>query len=211
MNNWLPGVACGIFLAVGAGASAADADTSAAAPASGIDLQYVDPGVPAKDDFYRHVNGKWLATVEIPPDKGSYGSFDKLVDLSLDRVRGIVEGLGNAPATSDPEQRKVADLYAAFMDEPTLNALGAKPLDPEFARIAALRDTRGLPALIAHLTRIGVEMPFDVQVHQDARDSTRYIVDLGQGGLGLPDRDYYLQDDAKLKQAREQYLSLIHI
>ncbi len=86
-----------------------------------------------------------------------------------------------------------------------LERLGLRPLDGEFARAAALHTKAQIPSLIAHLNRIGVAAPYTPTVHQDARDSTKYVFDLNQDGLGMPDRDYYLQDDAKLKQIREQY------
>ncbi|HXN11097.1 MAG TPA: M13-type metalloendopeptidase [Steroidobacteraceae bacterium] len=172
---------------------------------SGIDLQYVDDGVRAQDDFFRHINGKWLDTVQMPPDKARYGSFDQLRDDSLDQLRTIVDGLAQATDPSDPDQRKIADLYASFMDEAALETQGLKPLAPEFVRIEAITKKSEIPALIAYFNRIGVSAPYTPQVHQDAKDSTRYVFDLNQDGLGLPDRDYYLQDDARFLQIRARY------
>ncbi len=176
---------------------------------SGIDLQYVDDGVRAQDDFFRHINGKWLDTVQMPPDKARYGSFDKLRDDSLDQLRTIVDGLAQASDPSDPDQRKIADLYASFMDEAALETLGLKPLAPEFGRIEALTKKSQIPALIAYFNRIGVSAPYTPQVHQDAKDSTKYVFDLNQDGLGLPDRDYYLQDDARFQQIRASYAEYV--
>ncbi|HEX4051229.1 MAG TPA: M13-type metalloendopeptidase [Steroidobacteraceae bacterium] len=172
---------------------------------AGIDTQYFDPSVRAQDDFYRHVNGKWLDTTQIPPDKGSYGSFVKLQDDSMDELRGLIEALGKPGGASTADDRKIAALYASFMDEAALQGLGARPVQAEFARIEALRSKRQIPALIAHLNRIGITAPYTPSVHQDAKDSTHYVFDLGQDGLGLPDRDYYLQDEAQLKQIRAAY------
>src|SRR6202142_1313532 len=172
---------------------------------SGIDLQYVDDGVRAQDDFFRHINGKWLDTVQMPPDKARYPSFDQLRDDSLDQLRTIVDGLAQATDPSDPDQRKIADLYASFMDEAALETQGLKPLAPEFVRIEAITKKSEIPALIAYFNRIGVSAPYTPQVHQDAKDSTRYVFDLNQDGLGLPDRDYYLQDDARFLQIRARY------
>ncbi len=177
----------------------------APAPNSGIDLQYVDPGVRAQDDFYRHVNGKWLATTVIPADKGSYDMFEYLADKTEQQLRGIVENLGKSVDPSDPDQRKIADLYASFMDEPAIERAGLKPLAAEFARVDALKSGAGIPALIAHLQRIGVTTPYTPQVHQDAKDSSRYVFDLGQDGLGMPDRDYYLLDQPEMRKTREAY------
>jgi putative endopeptidase len=172
---------------------------------SGIDLQFVDGGVRAQDDFYRHVNGVWLDNTEIPADKGRYGSFEQLADDSLERLRGLVEPLQHSLDAADPDQRKILDLYASFMDEAELERLNLKPLAGEFARIAALKRKAQIPALIAHLNRLGVGAPYHPQVHQDAKDATRYVFDLAQGGLGMPDRDYYLGSEDRLQQVRASY------
>ncbi|MGP8098886.1 MAG: M13 family metallopeptidase [Steroidobacteraceae bacterium] len=172
---------------------------------SGIETQYIDNTVRAQDDFFRYVNGKWLASTEIPPDKGRYGSFDKLNDDTLDQLHSVVERLQTSVDASDPDQRKIADLYASFMDEAALERLGLKPLNGEFAKIAALKSKAQIASLIAHFNQIGVSAPYTPVVHQDARDSTKYVFDLSQDGLGMPDRDYYLQHDAKLNQIRAQY------
>lgn len=172
---------------------------------SGIDVQYFDNSVRPQDDFYKHINGKWLAETEIPPDKGSYGTFVKLRDESEAKLHTIIDGLEKSVDSSDPNQQKIADLYHSFMDEPTLESLGIKPLNAEFARIDALKDKKEIAGLIAHFNEIGVAAPYSPFVHQDARDSTKYVFDLEQDGLGMPDRDYYLLNDDKLKQARERY------
>jgi putative endopeptidase len=189
-----------------AAAAAAEAAEAGAGPLqSGVDLQYVDHSVRPQDDLYRYLNGKWLDTFQIPPDKGSYESFTFVYDATQEQLRGIVEGLG----TADAEERKLADLYASFMDEARLETLGLQPLRAEFAAIDALADKKEIPALIAHLNRTGAGAPYDVSINQDARNSAQYAVIVRQSGLGLPDRDYYLKDDAKLKDARAKYLTHI--
>ncbi len=208
MNNLLLGAACACLL-VGC-SKAPEAPSQAAAPAapalvSGIDIQYVDDSVRAQDDLFKHINGKWLAATEIPADKASYGSFDKLFDDSEEQLRSIVDGLQKSAAAKDADQQRIADLYASFMDESALEGLGLRPLDAEFARIDTLKDKRELAGLIAHFNQIGVTAPYTPGVHQDAKDSTKYVFDLGQDGLGMPDRDYYLQHDEKMEQARKQY------
>jgi predicted metalloendopeptidase len=192
--------------AVNASAVAAATD---APLASGLDLAYIEPGVRAQDDLYRHWNGKWLASFEIPADKGSYDAFTLINDNIQEQLRGIVEGLASAPPTPGSEAKKIADLYASFMDETRLEQLGGKPLREQFAQIDALASKDELPALIARLNRTDAAAPYDLSVDPDQKDSTRYAVTLSQSGLGLPDRDYYLKDDAKLKAIREQYLSHI--
>jgi predicted metalloendopeptidase len=169
---------------------------------SGLDPANMDTSVRAQDDFYQHVNGHWLATTEIPADKSSYGSFDMLYDKSIENLRSIIEDAQKAPA-SDVGQRKIGDLYASFMDEARLESLGIKPLQPELARIDGLKSIGDLAGFIAHNNVLGVDAPFGTNVHQDNKDSTKYVVDFSQSGLGLPDRDYYL--DAKLKDTRDKY------
>jgi putative endopeptidase len=175
---------------------------------SGLDLSYVDSSVRPQDDLYGYMNGKWLHTFQLPPDKALVGSFSNIEDVTEEQLRGIVEGLGNG-AGGDADARKLADLYASFMDEARLESLGAKPLQAEFAQIDAVNDVHALPALIAHMNSMGAGAPYALFVNRDARDSTQYAVILTQAGLGMPDRDYYLAEDAKLKDARAKYL--VHI
>jgi putative endopeptidase len=192
---------------MGHSVTAAAADVEAASPplGSGIDTQYIDHNVRPQDDFFRYVNGVWLDNTEIPADKSRYGSFDKLNDDSLESLRGLIEQLHAGVDAADPDQQKILDLYDTFMDEAALERLDVKPLAAEFAHIAVLKSKQEIPALIAHLNRIGAGAPYAASVHQDARDATKYCFDLSQAGLGLPDRDYYLQDDEHLKQARTKY------
>jgi len=205
MNRWLWSVA-GISFIAGCSQSGAPQGTAATAPlTSGLDTQYIDEGVRAQDDIYQHMNGKWLASFEIPADKSNYDQFSKIYDDVQKQLRDVVEGVQKSVDASDPDQQKIADIYTSFMDEAALEPLGLKPLAPEFARIDALKDRSEIPSLIAHLNRIGVAAPYTPQVHQDAKDATRYVFDLGQSGLGMPDRDYYLLDDAQLKQTRASY------
>jgi putative endopeptidase len=176
-----------------------------AAMHSGVDLQYVDSSVRPQDDVYEYLNGKWLRDFQLPADRGAAGSFSAIEDSTEEQLRGIVEGLGKAPPDGDPDARKLADLYASFMNEEQLEALGTKPLQAEFAAIDAVKDPSALPTLVARMNGIGAGAPFGLFVNLDARNSTQYAVILTQSGLGLPDRDYYLKDDAKLKQARDAY------
>ncbi|MDB5934865.1 MAG: peptidase, partial [Massilia sp.] len=106
--------------------------------------------------------------------------------------------------------QRIGDFYASFMDEPKLETLGLSPLNAELARIAAIKDKSELPAMMARLGQLGVRVPYDFGIHQDAKDSTKYVADIAQGGLGLPDRDYYLKaDDAKLADALAKYV--VHV
>lgn len=173
---------------------------------SGIDTQYFDDTIRAQDDFYRHVNGKWLDTVEIPADKATWGSFAKLADDADIALRDIIETAAKAGDKATGEQQKIGALYASFMDEAHLDELGMKPLAETFAQIDAVKDKNALVGLMGALTQQGISAPLTPFVHQDNKDSTKYVVDLYQTGLGLPDRDYYLKaDDERLKDALSKY------
>jgi predicted metalloendopeptidase len=203
-----------LSLALAAGFAHAAEGTPAAAKstgsvptlASGIATQYIDASVRPQNDFYKHLNGKWLQTVEIPADQASWGSFDQLYEDSRSHLRGIIEKVSADANAQDADAKRIGDYYASFMDEARLEQLGVTPLKGELERIAALKDKSELPALLAHLGKIGVNVPFDFGIHQDNKDSTKYVADIGQGGLAMPDRDYYLKaDDAKLAEAKAKY------
>lgn len=174
---------------------------------SGIDTQYIDNSVRPEDDFFQYLNGLWLKSVEIPADRASSGSFLQLRDNTQTQLRAIIEAAAQHPnPTADPDAKKISDFYASFMDESQLEQRGLKPLAREMAQIAALKNVAQLPALIAHFNQIKVTAPYEVNVHQDAKDATKYVVDIGQSGLGMPDPDYYLKgNDAMLVQARAKY------
>ncbi len=174
-------------------------------PVSGIATEYIDPAVRVQDDLFTHMNGKWLATTEIPADKSSWGSFAKLRDDIQPQLRAIIEGAA-ANKAGGPEAQRIGDFYASFMDEARLEQLGLTPLNAELAKVAAVTDKKQLPQLISHFNQIGVTAPYGYGIHQDNKDSTKYVVDIGQDGLGLPDRDYYLKaDDQKLADILAKY------
>ena len=191
---------------IAAFASAADV-VKPSGPISGIDVQYIDPNVRAQDDFFVHLNGKWLKATEIPADKSSWGSFAKLRDDTQPQLLALIEAAQkDKGAKAGSETRKIGDMYASFMDQARLEKLGYKPLTGELQRIRGMRDKRAVPAMIAHLSQIGVPVPYGIYIGQDARESTRYAAYVSQSGLGMPDRDYYLKkDDAKLAKTRAAY------
>ena len=163
------------------------------------------------DNFYQYVNGKWLAAIEIPPDRPAYGTATKLFDDTQRRLREIVESAATSTdAVSGSNQSKIGTLYNSFLDVARIERLGNAPLAGEFARIRAIQSIHDIPALIAHLQQLGVTVPYGLSVHLDSKDSTRYVFDVQQDGLGLPDRDYYLRDDATtLRLIRRQYQAYI--
>ncbi|QNA87747.1 M13 family metallopeptidase [Massilia sp. Dwa41.01b] len=198
----------GLFAAAShAGAhDAVPAPAPAAAAVSGVDVAAIDRSVRAQDDFFRYSQGTWLKDVEIPSDRSSWGAFNVAQDKVEGQVRDIVEGAaGDKDARPGSDIRKMGDYYASYVDETRRNALGLAPLKQELARVQALKDKRGIAALAARFSRLDAGAPLDMVVHQDNRDSTRYIVDINQSGLGMPNRDYYLQDEARLKDIRARY------
>jgi putative endopeptidase len=189
------------------GAAMAQTLADTADARSGIDTQYFDASVRPQDDFYQYINGKWLATADIPADRPAYGTASKLYDDCQRQLRQIIEAAAeDAETDADSDQAKIGVLYNSFLDEPRIERLGTKPLAAEFTRIEAIASKRDIPALIAHLQQIGVTAPLGVSVHLDSRDSTKYVFDVQQDGLGLPDRDYYLKNDATtLRLIRHKY------
>ena len=177
--------------------SAAIAAGNKAPQKSGIETATMDNAVRAQDDFYMHQNGTWMKNTEIPADRSSWGTFVQLSETVQPQLRALIEEAAAKGGNADA--KRVGDMFASMMDEGRAEQLGITPLNGERARIAAITDKKQLGAQFAHFSRIGVSSPFDVSVHQDNRDSTRYVADLGQSGLSMPDRDYYLKkDDAKL-------------
>ncbi len=187
--------------------TSAPAAAAQALRGSGVDQQHIDPAMRAQDDFFQYLNGKWLKAAEIPADKASWGAFEKLHDDTQPILRAIIEKSAGVPhQVAGSDAQRIGDFYASFMDEARLETLGMTPLQPTLAKIGALKDKAELPALFAELSFIGVNLPYDVGIDQDSRDSTKYAAIVSQGGLGLPDRDYYLKpDDAKLADALAKY------
>ena len=176
--------------------------------ASGVDTANFDPATRPQDDLFQAVNGKWLASFEIPADKSNYGSFTKLDDDAEKQLKTIIEEMAATESVATgTETQKIRDFYNAFMDEAKLEELGTKPLEPTFARIDALKSKADISGLMAALVREGYRMPLVPYIHQDNKNATEYIGDLYQSGLGLPDRDFYLLNDAKFKGLREGYLA----
>jgi putative endopeptidase len=165
----------------------------------GFDEKGMDKTVQPGDDFYNYANGNWSKNTPIPADKSNYGSFNLLSDLSESRTRGILD-----TAAKDPNS-KIGRAYATYLDTGTIEAKGLAPIRPWLKKIAALTDRAQYPALLAEADRAGIRGPFGGGVGQDDKSPEQYALSLGQSGLGLPDRDYYLSADAKLVEARNAY------
>ncbi|GAC1305670.1 MAG: M13 family metallopeptidase [Vulcanimicrobiaceae bacterium] len=192
-----------LVLLVGAGGSTAVAQTVPST--SGIQTSNLDRTCKACDDFYRFANGGWIAKHPIPAAYSSIGNFRVLYDRNFDVLRGLLDDPSLRVAAAGTNARKLGEFYAACMDTNGIAAAGIAPLAPEFATIAGVRDPRGLGAPLAQLASVGVGAFFSASGGPDQHDSRTTIVQLRQGGLGLPDRDYYVRDDAKSVALRAAY------
>ncbi|PWJ52765.1 putative endopeptidase [Quadrisphaera granulorum] len=195
-----------------AASAAPQAAAQAAEPAtrSGLDLAHVDTSVRPQDDLFGHINGGWLVAHEIPADRSSDGAFRALYDAAEEQVRAIVEeAAASAPVeVSGPASGgalgQVGRAYRAFMDVERVEALGATPLEPLLAEVAAVRDRSALAALLGTYQREGLAALVAAYVSPDAKDSSRYVVYAEQAGLGLPDEAYYRLDEHA--EVRGKYL-----
>jgi len=187
-------------------AGLAQAAGMAASMSSGIDLTGFDREVRPQDDLFRHVNGTWLKTTEIPGDRSRWGMFDQLRDEADQNVRAILE----SPAVAgDADGQKIRDYHASFMDEARAEELGAKPLEAELARIAALSSPAEVAAYMGAAVTTGMSVPLAAFISIDRRNSNAYAAYLWQSGLGLPDRDYYVREDAKFVEIRAKYVDYL--
>jgi putative endopeptidase len=152
------------------------------------------------------VNGAWLAKTEIPADRGEYGGFYEAIDRTQERLREIVDAAAKAPnKTSGSDDQKLGDFHVAFMDEARVSQLGRKPLEPELARIDALATKTDLARHMARMNMLNITTLMGGYVDGDAQDPKTSVLYLSQSGLGMPDRDYYLKDDPKLREYRQAY------
>jgi putative endopeptidase len=210
-------LACVALLAAALTGIAAPAQTSPAATSAELrvfDPTLIDKTVDPCENFYRYSCNGWFKRNPLPPDQTSYGRFTELYELNRLHLKQILEqaaapaaaGSASVPPRSANEQ-KIGDEYASCMDTATVNRLGITPLQPELDRIAALKSTAQLPALLAHLHSIGVSAFFGMSSNSDFADANAVISFYGAGGLGLPERDYYTRTDAKSVEQRQQYLA----
>lgn len=167
-----------------------------------IDPTAIDHKVSPCENFYQFACGSWINKNPIPPDRGRWTRFDVLSELNLEKLRAILE---TAAAGSDPATRKIGDFYASCMDEAAIEAKGLEPLAPELARIDAVTSPADLAALIAREHENGARAFFAFSSTPDNADATKVIAEVDQGGLGLPDRDYYLRTDAASAELRSAY------
>jgi len=179
----------------------------APAPVGGIDPADLDRSVSACVDLNQFGNGGWLASHPIPPDQSYWGSVSILFEQNRDRLHGILEKAAATPASDGSDERKIGDFWASCMDEAAIEAAGAAPIQPELGRIDRIATPADLQAEIGRLQGLGANAVFRFTAEQDRKASTEVIGIAAQGGLGLPERDYYLKTDDASKALREKYLA----
>ncbi len=193
----------------------ASAQAPGPAPSHGIAVANMDPSVKPGDNFYLYANGAWLDRTQIPADRAAVGAFSLLNDLTRKRTASIVEEAAKSNAPAGSNVRKIADLYNAFMDEPAIRAKGLGPLKPHLDEIVAIHDRRQLSLALGKTLRADVDMLnnavfdtpnlFGLWVAPGFSDSGHYTPYLLQGGLEMPNRDYYLGDTEHMRQIRAKY------
>lgn len=176
---------------------------------SGIILKNMDTTVVPGNNFTEYVNGTWTKNTQIPSDKARYGVMDIINDQAQEDVKALIENAAKGSAKDGSDEQKIGDYYASYMDMKTRDAVGLTPLDAEFKKIDALNSNQDLAGYFAYANKMGSKLPFSIGVIEDFKDPKRYMLYTWQGGLGLPDRDFYSLTDAKSKEIREKYVQHI--
>jgi len=171
----------------------------------GFDTANLDKTCKPCDDFYQFAMGGWMKSNPIPPEYSSWGTFTQLADKNQQNLRQILEA-ATAKAAPGSNEQKIGDFYASCMDTAAIDVAGTKPIEPDLARIAAIKSVADLQAVVEYLHSQGIGALFRFNSTQDAKDSTQVIGAAFQGGLGLPEREYYLKEDDKSKQLRDAYV-----
>lgn len=169
---------------------------------SGIDVSAIDLSVRPQDDFYRYVNGHWLDTTPIPADRSRYGMFDLLNDRTVTQLKSIIDE-AQLKDGQEPDLLKLGDMYKSFMNVDLIDKLSFKPLQADLKYIAGLKKNAEVGSAFGKLRRIGVKTPLGFFVYPDSKNPETYGFWLEQSGITLPDRDYYLKDEAKFIAARK--------
>src|SRR6266849_9204384 len=177
------------------------------AASPGYDVANLDRTCKPCDDFHQFAVGGWLKANPIPPEYPLWGSFVTLQEKNQQALRGILEAASaNASAAAGSNEQKIGDFYASCMDTKSIDAQCLKPISADLAAIDAIHDTAGLLDTGARLQTQGVGVLFAFGSDQDFKDSSRVIGEANQGGLSLPDRDYYTRDDDESKKLRQQFV-----
>jgi len=189
--------------------TAASGGSAAPMLSSGLLADDMDTTVRPQDDFFRYANGGWLARTEIPPERAAYGAFTEVHERNEKRLKVILEEAAAADAPAGSDMQLVGDFYASYMDKARANKLGLEPLGALLAQISAAKTHEDILRLYGRFIRLNVEDPFAFYVDRDRGDTRRSLFYFWQGGLGLPDRDYYTKDDEKFAEIRDAYVGYI--
>ncbi|MBB5438658.1 putative endopeptidase [Pedobacter sp. AK017] len=176
---------------------------------SGIVLKNMDTTVAPGNNFTEYVNGTWVKNTKIPSDKASFGAMAIVNDKAQDDVKAIIETAAKVKSKDGSEEQKIGDFYESYMNMKVRDAIGLEPLAAEFKKIDALTTNKDLAGYFAYANKLGFKIPFSLGVMEDFKDPKKYMLFSWQGGLGLPDRDYYLLTDAKSKEIRNKYIQHI--
>ena len=176
---------------------------------SGINKKNMDTLVKPGDNFAEYVNGTWMKTAKIPADKASYGAFDMLYDQSQKDVKTIIEEAAKNNNAEGSDQQKIGDYYASYINRKERDAKGIAPIQPELKAIDAITSYSDLAAYFGKANKTGISIPFGISVAQDFKKPNEYTLMTWQGGLGLPEREYYLQNDPKMIEIRKKYVAHI--
>lgn len=174
---------------------------------SGINKKNMDTKVKPGDNFANYVNGTWYKNTKIPADKASYGAFDMLYDQSQKDVKAIIEEAAKGNAAEGSDEQKIGDCFASFMNRKDRDAKGVTPIQNELKAIDAIANYNDLASYFGTANRTGINIPFNISVYTDFKDPTKYILITWQGGLGLPEREYYTATDAKMADIRKKYVA----
>ena len=175
----------------------------------GVDLKSMNPNVVPCDNFYEFANGEWLKNNPIPETEARWSSFNEVRDRNMNILKGILEAAASTENEPNTNQQKIGDFYAAAMDTVNLEKAGFSPLKRELAMIDAIKTKDDLVKVLVHQHQNIVNSLFDMGVEQDFKQNDQYAVLIGQGGLGLPDRDYYLKDGERFENIRDEYVNHI--